>query len=256
MNVRMTDRRLIAATEEGKANLNGASFTGTSADLRRTAVELLDRIIGDFKPEVEQLDEEGVEASEAKQILDTAEHRLDASFSDLYDGLVITHKHLQLSQPDRDDHSDPLKRYLEGHSGSDFKRLSRADKVTVMNKALTYLDRYTTPNLVPPGVVSRARRCLSDFESAHQSYRDETAEVVDARNALEETRDEAHDNYLAARDALSAAVRLDDGGRSVNDYLPALNRVLYNQKGSAEEEDDSSADADAPSPASPTSDEA
>ena len=247
MFVRQSDRELLAAARAAATSLGRVPLTAHAADLRDISVTLLEEIVADFGALVSDLDAEAVEASEAHAVLQDAGQELRYSFGDLYDGLMITYRHRRLGQRGRaDDHTETLDRYLDGVNPSSFGRLGRATRLTIMDKALSYLDRYMVDGLVPQPVVDGAEQARDAFADALTAHAEEDADVTDKRNVVDAHRSHAEDKYIAARQAADAALRLGEVHRPVSEYLPSLRAIFAPGDSSTADADGAATDTDSP----------
>lgn len=227
MYVRQSDRDIISAANEGRIKLGRLSFTGEAGELLAISDRLLEQVVDELSAAITTIDDEGVEASEARVRMEEAEDRMEASYADLYDGLVITHRHRRLgSRGQPKSHTGELDRYLDGNNPSKFAESARADKIPVMDKALSHLDAYMATGLVPDAIVDEARQNHQGFSEAYATFVAEEADVTDARNVADQVRATCRSKFIAAREVLSAALRLSGVERPVSEYLPAFTDLL------------------------------
>jgi hypothetical protein len=227
MSTRQSDRDLINAAQEAQQNLERVPLDGQANDLMVIALALFAQVEADMTDVVEKVDAESVEASESHVALTEAESAADAGYGDVYDTLVLTHRHRRLGRRDRTTtHMQALERYLDGNSASDFKGRARADKVTIMKKALDYVDEYTNDGLVPAEVIDDAVQAHQAFRDAYDTWRAEGADVTDARNIADTVRPAARAKYTSAREVAQAALRLSGTERPISDYCPSLSELV------------------------------
>ncbi|WP_168210410.1 hypothetical protein [Persicimonas caeni] len=249
MYVRQSDRDFIHAVEEYLRSIASSSdlqFDARSQRLFDEGNGLIEQSKTRMAEAVVQVDKEAVEASEARAAMGEADALLDAGFGDLFDGAVMARRFEQLGSGNRAaTHIPDVQRYLEGHNPTEFSDRGRADKKSIMAKALDYADSYLAGSPVPQEVITRAADAHQKFVAALESLQAEEGDVLTKRNEADRARAQAHREFRAGRQLVEAALVLSDSPQPLSELLPSLSDILRGDT-LAPAADDDRADEDQP----------
>lgn len=224
MPIATTDKRLLEGTRAAIERSRGLALSGQPAAIRDIAVQVLEGAHGALKSAVSREDAEEVEKIEAEAKLEHERGTLNEAFTRLYLGLhsgVLARRLEGDSSPAVAD----LAHYLEAQNPSGFSAAGLDLAVATLERARGFGERFL-PEAVRDAVLSFAGDALERTKRALEKLRKEGTEAVQALADLERAREAAREGYLAARDLVSAALRLSRQHDKLSQVMPGLHDVL------------------------------
>ena len=210
----MHDQIIIEGVRRARARLSALELDGSSARFRDLAVELLQVAAVTLEQALTRQEFEGVEASAHERAYAS---RVEAVGEALERALRVMKRDAAPRQRARVAHLEemhPSARLV----GAPIERLEEAVRQT----------RALIEELIPQSesYLNHLDGALSDVQRAHADFGRESAEFLDAHQALASTRDEVHVHILNARDIMRASLRSCDRLDELDVLLPPLRTLL------------------------------
>ncbi|MCP4499756.1 MAG: hypothetical protein GY822_07320 [Deltaproteobacteria bacterium] len=231
MSLSIQDARLLEGMQKTLAQVKGMPLHANAAAIRDLSATLLTDAHADFKKAMEAEDLEEVQAIEARLELSSQRDVLATSFSKLYFALhagILDRK----MNDDEDADTRELSQYLAKMSPSEFQKVGLDNALLVMDRARRFGDRFV-PDALADRVLSVVDEVVEKTRFKRDALGKENAQAVSALAKLEHAREEAKTQFLAARDLMSAAMRVADEHDKLNQVFPALNGMLSPRKSAA-----------------------
>lgn len=188
-------------------------------------------------------DKEDTEAQEALEARQQAFDGLRDVYARLYAGLTGAVA-MAVMRGEPSDDARKLRKFLGDQPPSRLSTAALGNIRQTVESADAFLDRFIPAADLTP-MRDALRKARAEAEAAEVRHGKESIEATDARTALFAARDRSRDLYLSARDALSAALRIEGHLERLSLVLPAYDRLrrVPGRNGDAAE---GSADTDAP----------
>ena len=177
-----------------------------------------------YKAAIDAEDKEDIEADLAVTARQEAFEDLSDAFRRLYAGLVAG-VNMAVMQGDRKADVSKLRTYLSNTAPSALSVASFGNALQTVDSAMMFFDAF----IPEPGRKELKTEITRALEAAREAYgvaETEVGEATDARNRLIAQRAASREDYVAAREVLGAALRLDGMSDRLNATLPPLGRLL------------------------------
>jgi|GEM_PF-4062098 len=225
MTRRVYDRRLLQLFAHALQRLQGYM---PDNHVSVTLKPIVENILSDgrrrLEVAVEASGDERREASQARDTLARVEADAGALFGRVYHALVADH-HTRAAHGDtaNTSHTVALDRFVEGYTPAIFEGTSIANRVDVMGEAARLAGHFLHANW--PGLASEVASMHTQLSAAVAAYQAETGEADAALLARDAAFEAARIDYLAARDLLAGALRLDNKSELLGKWIPPVSDI-------------------------------
>lgn len=222
---RVYDRRLLQLFAHAQQRFQAYTPDNrVSVHIKPIALDVLDRGRASLEAAVAVSGDEKREAGEARDALARAESDARAIFKRVYHALVADH-HGRAARGDTADssHTVALNRFVDGYSPASFDGTSSANRVEVMGEAARLAGHFLSVNW--PQLATEVDQSYSQLTAATATYQAETGEADAAMLARDLAFEAARVRYQAARDLISAALRLDSKSELLTKWVPPVSEI-------------------------------
>ena len=221
---RVYDRRLLALLEAALGR--GAAYQPgpRSQALKPIIVDVFTRGRDAVRDAVEMAADESREAGEADDALRVLAGSSDDLFGRHYHAIVGDyHARRAAGEVANPSHTEALDRFLEGHSPASYAELSPARKVVVLGEAVRLGDQFLDPRW--SDLHDKATQVHAELVDALDHAQLEAGQADEAQLARDQAFETGRTHYLAGREILSAALRLDGKSELLDKWAPPVSSI-------------------------------
>lgn len=245
MAISRQDRALIQSLREAENRLaNAQPGNDRTGALRAVVAQLVAEARQTLSDAVATEDQEDTEAQAAAQARQDAFDAVRAAYGRLYAGLTAGAA-LAVMRGEEGPEARKLRVYLGSDAPSKLAESGLGQIRATVEAARVFVDRFI-PEADRDALKQDVDQALAAADAAEKAYGKESVEAVEARTALFRARESVRVSYLAARDLLSGALRLEGAEDRLNVMLPPYERFrVLSRSGGAEDGGDGLPSADA-----------
>jgi hypothetical protein len=225
MAVDAQDKRLLDALDASWHSTGELEPSELTASWLASARELLKTALDSYRDLIRREDIEEIEAMDAMGALRASRNMLSQSFKSLLDAIEQELLNRRAAQLPADELTQEAAHFLHDYQLGAFASLRPEAAYEEASYARELLRRLGAQER-RANELERAHRAMEAIESARRVAGAEGAEAVEAYAHLVEGRAIARVCYLAARDLVSAALRLDGQHDQLDKIIPPLSIVL------------------------------
>lgn len=233
MTRRVYDSRLLQLFAHALQRLQGyVPDHRVSITLKPIAEDVLRGGHARLEAAVEASGDENREAGQARDVLARVEADGGALFARVYHALVADH-HARAARGDTasTSHTAALDRFVEGYSPALFEGTSIANRVEVFGESARLAGHFLGTNW--PQLARDVDRMHTQLADAVATFQAETGEADAALLARDTAFDAARLEYQAARDLITAALRLDKKPELLNKWVPPVTEIRESSRSSS-----------------------
>jgi hypothetical protein len=225
MSRRVYDSRLLQFFVHALQRLEGYTPAGRlSAGIKLIVVEILRLGHARLESAVEAAGDEQREAGKAGDALDMVEADSEEVFERVYNALVSDYYARKARrETSNDTHTVALDRFVQGYAPSDYATSSPATKVGVIGEAARLAGHFLAANW--SGLADEVAKAHANLSDAVENYQAEVGESDDSLLERDNAFDDARRFYMAGRDLLSAALRLDEKFDLLGKWAPPVSDI-------------------------------
>ena len=218
MTISVNDRRLLAGKKQTLDKLDDLKFESDEASsIVATAKSVLTKSLDEYRAAIRREDL----TDEVREILRGPRGKAADALVRVYYTLKRQYAERRAKGKALTEQDKQVEKFLRNLSPTEYITTSFPTAVSALEQAIDFANQ----NL-PQDVVDLSRSALDRAKEARGRLEDLGERALKAYSDLEDARETAKSNYLAVRELLSAAFRLEDRFGELNTIAPPISDVM------------------------------
>ena len=218
MTISVNDRRLLAGKKQTLERLDDLRFESDEANsIVATAKSVLTKSLDEYRAAIRREDL----TDEVREILRGPRGKAADALVRVYYTLKRQYAERRAKGKALTEQDKQVEKFLRNLSPTEYITTSFPSAVSALEQAIDFANQ----NL-PQDVVDLSRSALERAKEARGRLEDLGERALKAYSDLEDARETAKSNYLAVRELLSAAFRLEDRFDELNNVAPPISDVM------------------------------
>lgn len=218
MAISVNDRRLNAGKKQTLKKLEELQVESEEArSIVQTARTVLGKSIEEYKKALRREDL----TDEVREILKEPRGRASDALVQVYYTLKRQYAERRARGEPISEQDQKVEKFLRNLSPTEYITASFPTAVSALERAIDFANE----NL-PEDVVNFSESALDRAKEARGRLEDLGERALRAYSDLEDAREEAKSNYLAVRELVSAALRLEDRFDELNEIAPPVSAIM------------------------------
>jgi len=218
MTISVNDQRLVAGKQQTREKLDALEFeTEEARTICSTAKSVLTNSLDEYRAAIRREDL----TDEVREILSGPRGKAADALVRVYYTLIRQHAERRARGEALTEQDKQVERFLRNLSPTEYITTSFPSAVSALEQAVDFANQ-----TLPEDVVDLSRSALDRAREARSQIEQLGERALKAYSDLEEARETAKSNYLAVRELLSAACRIEDRYDELNEIAPPISDIM------------------------------
>lgn len=218
MTISVNDRRLMAGKKQTLEKLDDLTFETEEADtVVSTAKSVLTQSLDEYRAAIRREDL----TDEVREILRGPRGKASEALVRVYYTLKRQYAERRARGKALTEQDKQVEKFLRNLSPTEYITTSFPTAVSALEQAVDFANQ-----TLPQDVVDLSNSALDRVSEARSRLEELGERALKAYSDLEDARESAKSNYLAVRELLSAAFRIEDRYDELNDVAPPISDIM------------------------------